>query len=789
MIRHYFTISLRNLLRYKTQTLVSIIGVAIGISCFSLVNSLITAALDKPYSDYPDYDRIFKVYRIADSTKIAGGEEEGSADDADKGEVSLKSNCIDPAQILCLDGRTIPQIASYFYYGDYLDAQNNEMAFIDKAQMKSIYLVKQSLVSRSFFSFNHCKLLYGKRIPKQPSEIVISKSFALKAFGKRNPVGFIATRVENDTLPPLTIVNVMEDAEMDNIKSDIYQCDVNKSCYMQIYGTLARGSSLAQLNQNLSQVKSVSYGRMWHLQAQLVRDEKVDGKDVLIISILTLLSGLILFSGLINVLKFSVQLFHNRQSELALRRSMGSDTRGLWMLLLSDIVWMLTLSLLLSFIITEGVFYCFKDFDAGFDIPAISLSTFIWRQLYTYLALLLLCMVIILIPVKYMRHVSLQSQIHRQQSHRLPRYLAIASQLTIGIFFLGVSAGLSLLIGHITDNAAEMFDKKESSTLLSVMPNTLTLKHEMPTITALIKQLPQVEDVLVLQNDPSYGLFQACPYERHNGTTSYISTVEASPNYFDFMHIPYKGGAPAVGNIYVSKELNSFLQQENVNGNITIGESNYRIAGQYDKLKGEQKTALGKGETAIGSALIPVENGSYLIVRARSGVSTEELKKAITKVCRRFVPETLPLSISTIRERYTRNIDKTIILFNTISSLLALIAMLLVVASIYSSISMDTMRRSKEIAIRKINGATPRDIAHLFARPYLIILVASYLFALPAIYFFANGLFTSSSQYHPLGLVHLVLLFVTVAFVVASTLFYRIVCIMHINPAEVIKRQ
>ena len=46
----------------------------------------------------------------------------------------------------------------------------------------------------------------------------------------------------------------------------------------------------------------------------------------------------------------------------------------------------------------------------------------------------------------------------------------------------------------------------------------------------------------------------------------------------------------------------------------------------------------------------------------------------------------------------------------------AVVSILLVVLSIYSAISMDTVSRQKEIAIRKINGATPWIIAGIFGK-------------------------------------------------------------------------
>lgn len=38
MIIHYLKVAIRNLLKYKTQSIVSIVGLAIGFACFALAN-------------------------------------------------------------------------------------------------------------------------------------------------------------------------------------------------------------------------------------------------------------------------------------------------------------------------------------------------------------------------------------------------------------------------------------------------------------------------------------------------------------------------------------------------------------------------------------------------------------------------------------------------------------------------------------------------------------------------------------------------------------------------------
>lgn len=75
----------------------------------------------------------------------------------------------------------------------------------------------------------------------------------------------------------------------------------------------------------------------------------------------------------------------------------------------------------------------------------------------------------------------------------------------------------------------------------------------------------------------------------------------------------------------------------------------------------------------------------------------------------------------------------TVALLQTASLLLAIVSILLLILSIYSGISMDVINRQKEVAIRKINGATPRVIALLFGKIYLIIYLSVFVIIYPLV--------------------------------------------------------
>lgn len=178
--------------------------------------------------------------------------------------------------------------------------------------------------------------------------------------------------------------------------------------------------------------------------------------------------------------------------------------------------------------------------------------------------------------------------------------------------------------------------------------------------------------------------------------------------------------------VYVSRNFKEQLQKDSVAGTVRLNGADYQIAGTYEALYKEEVEGRVK---VIGSIfMVSPEASTYFFKVADSSKSSKTIKQ-ITEICRRYVPDTLPLDIRSISNTKQTTVG-AMEMMQKASILLAVISLLLVVLSIYSAISMDTISRQKEVAIRKINGATPKTIGLLFGKTYLII----YLIAFCAVY-------------------------------------------------------
>ena len=122
---------------------------------------------------------------------------------------------------------------------------------------------------------------------------------------------------------------------------------------------------------------------------------------------------------------------------------------------------------------------------------------------------------------------------------------------------------------------------------------------------------------------------------------------------------------------------------------------------------------------------------------------------------------------------------KDIILF------FAVISIIITLLGVYSSITLDTERRQKEVAIRKVNGADVPQIILLFARLYIILLLCSAIVVYVVLMLWKQ----MYTVFFDCGLLFWLCIFLIVTFITGFTILFRILRIAKTNPAEVIKNE
>lgn len=197
MIKHYLKVALRNLMNFKVHSLISAVCLAIGITCFCMMNHFIDAVSGKiELSDDNEY-----------SIRLLGTSSQTAAD------IYLFKEDFDYLKELPIAGiDTLVASSSY--------SNGREITAIDKKQQELPFLVSFKDVSSNYFTYNSLQLKYGNQEITAPNEVIVSESFARKAFGQEDPIGQVIRQEteanDSSDLVVYKIVNVALTEEKDH---------------------------------------------------------------------------------------------------------------------------------------------------------------------------------------------------------------------------------------------------------------------------------------------------------------------------------------------------------------------------------------------------------------------------------------------------------------------------------------------------------------------------------------------------------------------------------------------
>jgi ABC-type antimicrobial peptide transport system permease subunit len=118
----------------------------------------------------------------------------------------------------------------------------------------------------------------------------------------------------------------------------------------------------------------------------------------------------------------------------------------------------------------------------------------------------------------------------------------------------------------------------------------------------------------------------------------------------------------------------------------------------------------------------------------------------------------------------------------------AIVSLTITLLGVYSAITLDTERRRREVALRKVHGARFRDILWLFGRRYFYLLVIPFVLAFPIVHFIFTKLSEDYLVFFNHGFLFWVSIFFGVALLVVFTILWRILQVARTRPAEEIAK-
>lgn len=783
MLLHYIKIAVRQLLKYKLHTAVSLLCMSLGLVLFGFVDSLFE--LDKEFTRIIDF-----IPQKDGNTYMLQGEE--------------------IEQILNADIEGLEDIKASSVSGY---AKCYEVGKEDEPYEVSIIPVNSQY-------FRNASVIGSKTLNK--GEIIINEKLAKRMYGDDSPIGKQLVITEREFLEidqyleyidiSYTIVGVAKNELRNNDRTIYVPFNENVACIVS--ATLSKGYRLKDVQKTLDKMQIFRTETGEPLKINLVSAVNYSA-DLFSRIIISFFALLIFITGVVGFMRFFIQMLDTRHRELVLRKCVGSNNKGLNLLLATEVVLMLSLVFIFSIVITELLYNSINDysFNNVWGYFGFTFADVIKRQVIVIIFALVFCLLIILF---YVRRIGgktvlkvMKSKPHTNKKH----YVLLSMQFAVSVIFC-VLIGASLYSIKINSSPVKKYlSLEEMDRIIYVDWNGVEHWDE---IRAELEQLPEVEMSCVLQ-------IEEIVKQRYNfreilvgSDTITIQDVSAGdPRYFELLNIPMEGKLvkPEQNNyVYVNRAIYDKLSKLNgFDGTIQVSNSSelyYRlyedinidsysfttlqIAGIIDVNPGVTPSYfIDYGFNEVKGVMFKVQespNANTCLYKIKEGVDIEDAKKSFESVYRKYIPKSIDIAPFQTVKDVVLSREESISSLLLVSISLAFISLVMLVLSVYSTIALDAARRQKEVAIRKINGASRQDILMQTIKPYL----KTYTITFIVVYIAMLSVWGNVSDVSmPVLLVTLygIVVYLFTTGLVALTVWKEVKTIMLVNPADAIRRE
>ena len=794
MLLHNLKVALRNILKYKVQTLGSILSLAIGMVTLATVHSFLQNFRMASINHEPYYDRVYNLRFDSIQKRQSDHSIRINGDIVRAVKANGGPRCIEQG----------PYAPNGMLTGGWAEFTLNGKTK-RKMQLHAVPL------DRHYPNFVGIRsAITGEKIKVLgPHDAIINEKQAKQIFGDKNPVGASIRLSKDYGNYQLRLVDVYQDLSLTEQKSsalfyspwELEDMDLNQFYAVAFYVVLKEGCTPQQLKAEVnSRLKPLGL----KVRTEKLKDRLSEEYSTVAIarSITYLIGSLILLAAIIGFLRMQTQLFWMRKREISLRITNGATRLQLFSMFATEVMMIVLVAYFVAVLI--GSWIC--DYLARPQFAEITSELGTISHLYLYslvigLVVMMLCLAIIWIVLSRIckRTQALESGMRRSHNHWF-RNTMLGVQVMISMFFLGVTFCLLCWVGkmadfnHIPDD--ECAYKQSLYLQTNAAENVQRLRDKLIHLPQVERWIPYSWGVLqvneLAENEEfSKAAWQGDPYASYNNVTSYKIRTTSDTSYLDFFKIKvnWKPKANRKKCILVNEELYKQMRQHHVapNGILTVDEmDSYQIAGTFQSIPYE-----GSMKTDIYSFIIinPKEayGATHYILVAKPG-EYKEMQVAVDRMIQKLEPAVVKPMSSNLRDYMAREMFALEILQN-IAWILAIVSLAICLISIFSTVMLDTQTRKKEVAIRKVNGALTKDIAKLFGRTYLVITLIAMIFAVVVMLLFHIVLSRTFEMVKINPVFPIILSIVVVVGFIAAIIACQVRKIMKVDPSEILAKE
>lgn len=794
MLLHNLKVALRNILKYKVQTLGSILSLAIGMVTLATVHSFLQNFRMASINHEPYYDRVYNLRFDSIQKRQSDHSIRINGDIVRAVKANGGPRCIE-------QGPYAPNGMLTGGWAEFtLNGNTRRKTPLDAVPLDRNY--PNFVGIRSAITGEKIKVL-------GPHDAIINEKQAKQIFGDKNPVGASIRLSKSYGNYQLRLVDVYQDLSLTEQNSsalfyspcELEDMDPEQFYAVNLYVVLKEGCTPQQLKAEVnSRLKPLGL----KVKTEKLKDRLSEEYSTVAIacSITYLIGSLILLAAIIGFLRMQTQLFWMRRREISLRITNGATRLQLFSMFATEVVMIVLVAYLVA--VLMGAWIC--DYLAKPQFAEITSELGTISHLYLYslvigLVVMMLCLAIIWIVLsRICKHSqALESGMRRSHNHWF-RNTMLGVQVMISMFFLGVTFCLLCWVGKMADFNHIPDDERAYKQSLFLQTNAA---ENVQRLRDKLIHLPQVErwipyswgfwkvNELAENEEFSKAVWKDDLFVSYSNVTNYRIQMTSDTSYLDFFKIKvnWKPKANRKKCILVNEELYKLMRQYHVAPNdiLTVDEmDSYQIAGTFQSVPYE-----GSMKTDIYSFIVidPKEayGTTHYILVAKPG-EYKEMQVAVDRTIQKLEPAVVKPMSSNLRYYMAREMFALEILQN-IAWILAIVSLAICLISIFSTVMLDTQTRKKEVAIRKVNGALTRDITKLFGRTYLVITLIAMVFAVVAMLLFHIVLSKMFDMVEINPVFPIILSIVIVIGFIAAIIACQVRKIMKVDPSEILAKE
>ena len=760
-------------MKEKGFTLINTIGLALGLACFILI--MVYVIHEKNYDKFlPDHDRIYRIY-------LHGGYNAGS-EEYYQGFVPY------PMQEYLL--QNYPEVEQAISF-------DNMGAYVITYKDKYFQEWRAMLGDSNFFQMFPAEFIIGnsKTALKDAHKIVLTETASKKWFGNENPMGKLM-KVGNDSVM-FEVTGIIKDPRTDtHVKFNVLISDKSFSPFIKdswlqsrhrmAYIKLKKGASPIDVEKKLQKIitekvapeveklmgktlKEIFTGRkmpQYHLQKlediyldNLLQFEVGAPGNKALVSISTIIAFAILLLACINFINLSTARFSNRMKEICVKKTVGSSRSSLFIQFLGESYLLTFIAIIIALAFVE---LTIKPFCNTIQLEYV--ISFYKIPFFTTFLISLFLIVGLLsgtYPAFIMSAVNITDGLRGKSSNKskgaVLRKTLVVIQFCISFIILLGAFVISDQLRFIQED-----NKGYTRKNLSILHNVSDIKHEnYKMLKDEILKVPGVinaayTNVYPQENTPSIDIWKEHETLKDRQTFLYSA---ADPDYINTMNI----------NLLKGRFFDKEWQKDSLN--IIVNEAAVKQLGFKNPIGKQIITRSGYLDippyhlTIVGVVkdynIQPVRGKIWPMIlspRVRGGVQNfdcmlvkfadEQKPEALKKI------NTIWKSLSNGNSLFSEDVQETLdwqyrneISATRMIDTFSFICIFIACLGLIGLVSYSTLRRTKEIGIRKANGAEVWQILFTLSKDTMILIGIAIVIALPISMYILN-MWLNQYAYH-----------------------------------------